>query len=362
MRGGVTATGWELLQDHDAYQLFERPNALLLFRVLKGFFGDADLLGATVAEDESGELSAIPLTTDWGFAFHISSDLVSEVRSLDGGRRHVVRFWGPSAVQSKGSYGDTEDAIQRFIADLKAAFESNLHLFHEGQELAARTPDFVESFAQATINVSREKYQAAVRLFEAAEKSLVQEGTTKALLLGAATLFFISLEAFINLLYLILLRPGFDQEGYKRLVIRDFDLRVLSLHVFCRGFTRQPIHPDSDLWRELMQLRDFRNDLVHGNVTDEHRMHTLSEDIYMFCYEPSRDYRGPKKTNSDRISPYTFDIDAEFVRRVRGIVDRAEEAVVDALDANLSSWGRELFDEDVLGSPLASPGVVESQT
>jgi hypothetical protein len=128
--------------------------------------------------------------------------------------------------------------------------------------------------------------------------------------------------------------------------------------VFCRGFTRQPIAPGSNL-NELMELRNFRNDLVHGNVTDEHRMHTLFEGGYMFCYEPARNYRGSDKTKNDHISRYMLDIDAEFVRRVRGIVDRVEHAVVDALDRSLAQWGRDLFEEDVLMSPPTTQQTLE---
>jgi hypothetical protein len=131
--------GWELIHDYYTHELFERPNALLLFRVLEGYFGDADVLGAAVAEDEPGKHSVVPLTTDWGFSVHLASDLVSEVRSLARGRWVVVRVWAPSAVQTEANRESAEGAINQFIADLKNSFAANLHLFDESRELKART-------------------------------------------------------------------------------------------------------------------------------------------------------------------------------------------------------------------------------
>lgn len=94
-------------------------------------------------------------------------------------------------------------------------------------------------------------------------------------------------------------------------------------------------------------------ELIHDYYT-----HELFERLNAL-FEPARNYRGSDKTKNDHISRYTLDIDAEFVRRIRGIVDRVKQAVVDALDPNLSSWGRELFDEDILMSPPASQQTLE---
>ena len=179
------------------------------------------------------------------------------------------------------------------------------------------------------------------------------------MLLGAATLFLVSLEAFVNLLYEFLLRTDLDDTRYDRLITRlDLDLRILSLHLFCRGFVRQPIEPDSDLWSEVNRLREFRNDLMHGNVTDENEFHAIREGIHVFYYAPFRDYRGPAKERQvgTRVRRYTGTIHDGFVRDIRGVVDRAQKALVEALEPELAVWARALFDQDVVVPPsLAKP-------
>jgi len=361
-------SGWQLIADYPTKRVFTRPNEVLLYRVLERFFGPADLLGVAVREyiAESRSHEALPLTTDWGFSFQLSPTLVAEVRSLGRNTRHVVRCWAPDASHALKNHERPAAELERFLVDLRNAVENNLHLFEEKTELQASKAGPLARLSGSAINVSREKYQAAVRLLEATaviqdteevlelDRPPFREGTSEALLLGATTLFLVSLEAFVNLLYEFLLRTDLDDRRHDRLITRlDLDLRILSLHLFCRGFVRQPIEPDSDLWNEVNQLREFRNDLMHGNVTDEHAFHPIQDGIYIFYYAPFRDYRGPSKERqvATRMRRYTGTIDDRFVRQIRDVVDRAQEAMVNALEPGLAAWARALFDQDVVVPP-----------
>jgi hypothetical protein len=149
------------------------------------------------------------------------------------------------------------------------------------------------------------------------------------------------------------LSTGRDKERREDRGAGDLDLRVLSLHLFCRGFSRQPIEPGTPLWTELNRLREFRNDLLHGNLTEEHRIHTLVEGAFVFWYAPSREDRGParEKQMRKRIARSTFHIDEKNVTDVQSVVDEVRFAVVDALEPRLQEWVRSWIDDDVVMPP-----------
>src|SRR5688500_20266358 len=44
-----------------------------------------------------------------------------------------------------------------------------------------------------------------------------------------------------------------------------------------------------------ISLRDFRNDMVHGNIKEEHYIHALEEDGFSFFYSPAVDFRGRRR-------------------------------------------------------------------
>jgi hypothetical protein len=360
-------TSYELVKDLPLQAVLDRPNAILLYRVLDRFFGRTDLLGASFREPEPARKSGsiVPLTADWGYCFRIAPHLVAEVRSVDRNSRHLVRLWAKSENGIRTRSKETAQKFDKFISDLKKAFESNLHLFDEKAEL--RNPERRRAAIHSrpsVINIAREKYRAAVHLLdvsailiETEDASLMGEGVCESLLLGAATLFAVSFEGFLNLIYALLLRDDLSDKRYERLLARsDLDLRVSSLHIFCRGFARQPIPVGSELWDDINQLREFRNDLIHGNVTDEHELHVIPDGLYSFYYAPFRDYRGPSRERraKERIRRYTADIDQESVRRIRTIVDQSQAAIVAALDPKLQVWARDLLEEEVVLRPSSA--------
>jgi hypothetical protein len=351
--------GWQLLADYGTNTVFARPNEILLFRLLEHFFGPADLLGVAVrtSDLDASPLPGIPLTTDWGFALQIEPALIGEVRSLDRNSRHVIRSWVADAGQARSitsgqrsrsiDFATTSGTHSRTISTCSRRSRSSSGRRPNSRRFSPGRASWGHLLDAAAVLQDTE---SVLEL----EGQLVQEGTREALLSSAATLFLVSFEAFVNLLYALLLRPEFSDRHYERLLTRlDLSLRVSSLQVFCRGFSRQPIVPESDLWDEITELREFRNDLVHGNVTDEHQIHLLREGDHFFYFAPFRDYRGParEKQVSGRIRRYTLNIDDSFVRRVRDVVDRAQKAVVDALNPDLVAWARDLFDEDTVLPP-----------
>ena len=80
-----------------------------------------------------------------------------------------------------------------------------------------------------------------------------------AIYLSSAIFFIIALESLVNLLYSRLLKKEFVSRDYERITIKsDLDLRLLTMHLFCNGFKSQIISPQAELWKNMLNLRDFR--------------------------------------------------------------------------------------------------------
>jgi hypothetical protein len=112
------------------------------------------------------------------------------------------------------------------------------------------------------------------------------------------------------------------------------------MHVFCSGFSKQPISPGSDLWQRIIDLRDFRNDMVHGNITEEHRLHSFTEDGFLFFYSASTDFRGRKlEAKAARVLPRAqTQITRKTVHSVKATVDEVRAAILAAMDQETGQW------------------------
>jgi len=158
---------------------------------------------------------------------------------------------------------------------------------------------------------------------------------------AAATQFFVALEALVNLLYTLLLRPEFQSRTYERLTVRsEIDLRLVAMHVFCTGFSAQTVLPGSELWQRIVDLRNFRNDLLHGNVLEEHMIYSFTEDNFLFFYSPSTDFRGRKlQAKAERSLPRA---QTRIVRRtvesIKATVDDVRSALLAAMDQDTAQW------------------------
>jgi hypothetical protein len=231
---------------------------------------------------------------------------------------------------------------------MTAFLQGNQHLWDEEEQFSGET-------SVALSNVAAEKYVSAERMLSAAilldhrspPKDIAVGETLDVSAVGylygaAAVQFFVALEALVNLLYRLLLRSEFQSNLYERFLRADIDLRLAAIHVFCSGFSMQPVDPAADLWQRVRELRDFRNDFVHGNVTKEHEVRVFSEDDYLFFYHPAIDFRGTRaEAKRQRRIPRTqSQIRHETVDYVKQTVDQVREALLSAMDEDTASWVR----------------------
>ena len=324
-------------------------NSLLLYRILKLLYDEPDTLGAFISADPSKPTLYVGGGIDWGYTLKLLDDLYAEVRSLHANNRFSLRFWMkriPKVIEERKPYSHK---MAGFFKDFIDCIEKNLHLFDEAQEIKERTKT-----SAAISNIFAEKYRAAEQLFAIAQDQdilpkirdiaygeEVKVSTGGSIYLSSAIVFVIALESLINTIYHLLLKEGFQAEAYERITIRaDLDVRLISAHVFCDGFTKQIVTPHTDLWKRLLKLRRFRNDIVHGNVTADHYIYAIREDINTFYYSGVTDFRGRKSEDkAKRNYPTTMaQINKKTVSEIKETVDQIVQSIVDSVDDETRKW------------------------
>jgi len=316
-------------------------------------YGAPDVVTACLNDDKS---SAYPV--DWSYSIVVHEGLLCEVRNKYTSRVSLC-FWAPR-VWSAEHKAKSADKITEFMESLNKFIDQNLHLWDESTDLSQ------SDAAKALINVPAEKYRGAERLFEIAKQfdkrpkpmKLLPGEPLKTQPVGylysaSAIQFFVAFESLVTLLYELLLRSEFRQHTYERLTIRaEIDLKLVSMHVFCAGFDAQPIRPGSELWKQILELRDLRNDLVHGNVTDEHHIHSLVEGGFLFFYAPSTDFRGHRlEAKPARAFPRNqTQITQLTVESIKKTTDAVRGEILNSLDENTRKWV-----ESWLWSPVIQP-------
>lgn len=340
---------WRRVFELNAEEYLSTFNQLLIYRALKLLYGPPDVVSVLI--DRAKE-HAMPV--DWSFSLELTDQAVCEVRRRHSSRVHLV-VWTPRVQRVENRQG-LGNQVATFCEKLDLFFEQNGHLWDEATDLPSTDP------RTAIENVAAQKYRGAQRLLATAKTadirpaaaplpvgSTLQIPSAGYLYAAAAVQFFVALEALVNLLYTLLLRPEFRSRVYQRLTTHsEIDLRLAALHVFCAGFTRQPLIPGSDLWNRVVALRDFRNDMVHGNVTEEHSIHSLLEDQFLFFYSPSSDYRGKKLEARRQIPRNQARMGPKTVESIKATVDQVRGALLEAMDETTRTWVSEWIDQAVI--------------
>ena len=90
----------------------------------------------------------------------------------------------------------------------------------------------------------------------------------------------------------------------------------------------------------MIQLRDFRNDIVHGNITEEHECHMLEDDGFQFFYSPAGDFRGRRsqRTVSQNLTRFQPNIREATVETTKQTVDELRSAIISAMDPTTREW------------------------
>jgi len=343
---------YKLLHELDLQDTLPCFNSILIYRILKKMYDNPDIVGVLISrkvtnknitEDEIIGCGA----SDWSYSMRINDSLAAEIRSMFNNTRLKLRFWScctPDDENAKKEYGRS---MADFFNNFNKILENNLHLFEENA--------LKSNHHKSTVpNIFAEKYKAAETLLLFADTfdlkapkiqlkvwEMPAVSSTGAIYLSSAIFFIIALESLVNLLYSRLLKKEFVSRDYERITIKsDLDLRLLTMHLFCNGFKSQIISPQAELWKNMLNLRDFRNNVIHGNITDEHKFYSIVEDNIMFFYGPDIDYRGKsaEKKAENRFPVTMPQITKKVVLTIKEIVDEIVKSIITAMDDKTRNW------------------------
>jgi len=208
------------------------------------------------------------------------------------------------------------------------------------------------------VNIFKNRYEAASRLLDVARQS---DGTVKdwlerslsnkpivsgAIYFSAAMMFFVALEALVNLLYEKLLKDEYRHKIFDCHLKSDLKIRISTIHLYCRGFQKPVLHVGDDLWSKHEGLLKFRNHYIHGNISNEDKVYGAREDDFIFYYQPRLQCRGNKKT-------FIFDnhlafADEEFVQDVKEVIDLTLDRVLEAMDKKSRKFVESWINESVI--------------
>ena len=346
--------GHELVREIDLQDTTPYFNSLLIYRILKLLYGQPEILGAIFGisgAEDSKPISEAAL--DWGYTVRIENDLFAEVRSIHNNTRLRLRYWIKTRPKTETQRKSLGEKMAEFFKAFLDCLEKNAHLFEESEEITDETKSM-----SAFSNVFAEKYNSAKQVLDNAknidrlpkrrditweEKIPIRTGGS--LYLSSAILFIIALEALINTIYHLLLKPAFRHQVYERATVRmDLDVRIISTHVFCDGFAKPILTPDSELWKRVLKLRDFRNDVIHGNIKPDHYAYVLPEDMFAFYYNGTTDFRGrrteekAKKNYPTSMSQINLSVASEIKDTVDQIILAVTQAAEDENRLWLNSW------------------------
>jgi len=319
-------------------------NSMLIYRLLKLMCGVPDVLGAFIDNQIPDNIKVAP--GDWGYILRLDNNIIAEIRSLFTNTKHAVRIWVPETNHNEKEAG----IISQFGKDLNKAISNNLHLFSEKEELKKATDNitctFENSFA-ITLKSAESFFNIAQSIDKKPEKMTLQwcekpeVRTVGSIYMASALFYIIAMETLLNIFYKIFLDDKYKQYPYARVTNKaDLEIRLSTMHLFCRCFARQVVPPKSELWKKISLLRDFRNDIVHGNITNEHYAHTLVEDSMLFYYSSIIDFSGllEESKQIDSFPRVMSSIGEKEVVSIKNIINDLIQSLLDAMDDEPRTW------------------------
>lgn len=329
---------------------------LLVFRVLRDLYGPPDNITVAfpagyVANRRELSKGEGPFLSEWGFLLAGSTEAVYEVRKQPGTQQPHLAVWLPriSSV-STDKQAQLVSEFKFFVRELRKTLD-------ESQVLIDRREVKRESVSIGPINVygdllaagdeqlavvAGRKAKPKASKVEASDGGSISAAALGTFYMSAAVQYLLALEAYVNVVGELLKKDEFSNPIFNRLTREvDFESRLLSLSVFCRGFERAPFEPDMPLFKRIRDLRTFRNEVLHGAFShDDHVMRLVTEDHYMFYWWPAADEPSLARPDGSRLSlPLVRTL---FTKRhadlVRRCVEEAVDAVIAAMDSDHRAW------------------------
>jgi hypothetical protein len=326
---------------------------LLVYRVLRDLYGTPDVITVAIPKDaltkrRGSEPIKGAFPWEWSFMLKGSSDAFIEVRKEPGTQEPYASVWVPKLLDvSSSSLEEVQTDVDLFIKELRNTLKSSKHLVNP-KEIKATSIAFGPLNVYGDMLAAGDEQMAVVDRLGKRYKNSVGKDRDRAgritsslgsFYLAAAVNYLLALEAFVNLLSVVLRKEEFQGKEFDRATTKaDFELRVLSLSLYCVGFSRAPFPPSSSLFNQLRRLRDFRNNLLHGNLSmDDHVSYVVHEDLFILHWWPGMD-RSDGQTPFEELPLARQLFGDAHAKAVRKVVEQIVDGITDAMEPEFRAW------------------------
>lgn len=327
---------------------------LLVYRVLRDLYGPADNITVAfpagfTAADKQLQDGEHPHVEAWAFMLQGQSQVVFEVRRQRGTREPHLALWVPRlnpAVEDAGTLLQEETKL--FVAEFKKTLDASQSMVDKNSINRASVSlgplnvfgDMMQAGDEQLAAAAAMKPKYGKRAASAASKSNVQAnlGTFH---LAAAIQYLLALEAYVNTLSELLRKKEFRDALFERATTRaDFEMRLLSLALYCDGFAKAPFSPGTTLFKRIRLLRNFRNNILHGNLShDDHVLRVVPEDLFTFHWWPAVcEYAKRDGDSIDRLPLARILFTKRHAESVKQTVELAVDAIIDAMEPAYGAW------------------------
>jgi hypothetical protein len=326
---------------------------LLVYRVLRDLYGKPDLITLAIPKDvlktnRGSEPVKGAFPWEWSFMLKGSSDAFIEVRKEPGTQEPHLAVWVPKLLDVNSSTLDAVQAdVDLFINELALTLKSSKHLVNP-KEIKATSKTLGPLNIYGDMLAAGDEQMAIVSRLGKRYRNKVGNDPDRAGLittslgtfyLAAAVNYLLALEAFVNLISLLMRKEEFQGNEFDRATIKaDFEVRVLSLSLYCIGFLRAPFPPSSPIFNQLRRLRDFRNNLLHGNLSmDDHVSYVVPEDLFLFHWWPGMD-RLDEDVPFEKLPVARQLFHERHAKTVRNVMEEIVDGIADAMEPEYKAW------------------------
>ena len=360
----------------------------VIYRCLKTIYGPPDILKYRVLKKDTSRKDSAHITgwpLEWGYLIKSEDGSLFEILKEERSYHPDFIVW--LHLENKPEK-PPESMVRNFFEFLSLFIQlveiiDNDYSFEKEMEKADRI--LPNGAPRWIINTYYQNYQAGKDLLELSEEwvyeideslrdlrnqdkwiessNLHRKGNI--LYVSSIIYFLMAMEGFINLLYYFLLKPQFrKKEEYERAIWKhhDLEMRILHLPVYCDGFSKADFGPDDASYKEWLELRTFRNNLLHANITKENEFTVTVEDYFLFQYNPLFHEKKGKRKKNKKIQTPQFYIRWKEVIKVQESVQKFVSGIIEQMDETEKDWVKSWIDrleiqfqgdkEEIFGKPI----------
>jgi hypothetical protein len=143
--------------------------------------------------------------------------------------------------------------------------------------------------------------------------------------------YFMAFEGFVNLLY-----HSFGKKELKELKDPpleqrlDIEMKVLLMPGLCSGFKDEMVSPDSAIFRDFKQLKNYRNEIFHSKIVDSLKHVAFFQDGFLYTVHMEKEKKG------SLFSPAGKMLENEDALKVKSLVDNLIEEILNSMNEESS--------------------------